>query len=313
MKIHFFGVRGSLPTPLQSVQIQSKIVAVVSQIREKDIRTEDDRQRFIAGLPDYLYGTVGGNTACIELTLDDGETVLLDAGTGIRLCGKKYNSVKNPVFHLFMTHFHWDHIQGLPFFDPLYKKDSVFHIYSANSDAKKIFSDQMQAPHLFPVSMEAATKNIFYHTLQEGSPIVVGNATVYCKKMFHPGASHAFLFTENGKRFIYATDTELQKNDFERTKENVDFFDNADVLVLDSQYTVEDAVEKENWGHSTFCYAVDFAHKFNIKQLYLFHHEPTYDDKKLFSILKSAQWYSDNICNGQIAVHLAVEGREIIL
>lgn len=312
MNIRFWGVRGSVTTPLQAEQIQSKIAAVVSQIAPHDIESEDARQRFIANLPKHLYGTVGGNSSCVEVILSGGEKIILDAGSGIRLCGKQCNNIPNSEYHLLFSHFHWDHIQGLPFFDPAYKPDTILHIYSASPDAKKYLSDQMASPY-FPVGMASFTKNIVYHTIEEKKFFTIGNTQIMCKKMFHPGSSYSFLFIEKGKRFIHATDVELQQCDFEQTEENIAFFDNADVLVLDSQYTVEDATEKVNWGHSVFCNAIDFAHIWHIKELYLFHHEPTYDDKKLFSILKAAQWYSDDVCNGEVIVHLSIEGREINL
>ncbi len=170
----------------------------------------------------------------------------------------------------------------------------------------------MSQPY-FPVPIEAFTKNIFYNVIKEYEEFTIGNAHVMCKKMFHPGSSFAYSIVENGKKFIHATDVELQQTDFQRTIEADNFFGDADVLVLDSQYTVDDALQKENWGHSAFCYAIDFAHLFKIRHLYLFHHEPTYSDKKLHTILKQAQWYSNNVCNGDVRVHLAIEGQEITL
>ncbi len=312
MTIKFFGVRGSIATPLRPDQIQSKISAVVAKITEKDLQSEDAKQRFIANLPQDLFGTVGGNSACVEVVLENGEKIILDAGTGIRVCGKQYSGIANLTFHLLITHFHWDHIQGLPFFDPAFNPTSTLHIYSTCEDAKKLLSDQMSQP-FFPAPFEAFTKNIVFHTLSEYEQFYIGDASLQCKKMFHPGFSYTYKIVENGKTFIHATDVELQQTDFMRTIEADNFFGDADVLVLDSQYTVDDALQKENWGHSAFCYAIDFAHLFNIRELYLFHHEPTYDDKKLYSILKSAQWYSDNVCYGEVRVHLAVEGQEIIL
>ncbi len=312
MKVRFFGVRGSTATPIWAEHVQSKISAVVSKITPADIINEDAKQRFISNLPEYLFGTVGGNSPCVEVILDGEEKIILDAGTGIRVCGKQYSKINNQIFYLLFTHFHWDHLQGLPFFDPAFNPTTTIHVYSTNDDAQKLLSAQMDQPY-FPVPMEAFTKNIFYHTVKEYEEFVIGNCKIMCKKMFHPGFSYTYKFVENGKCFIHATDVELQQSDFQRTIESDAFFGNADVLVLDSQYTVDDALQKENWGHSAYCYAIDFAHLFNIRQLYLFHHEPTYDDKKLYSILKSAQWYSDNVCDGFVRVHLAIEGQEIEL
>ncbi|WP_428768177.1 MBL fold metallo-hydrolase [Treponema sp. HNW] len=312
MKIRFWGVRGSIATPISAAQIQSKIVAVVAAISARDIESENARQSFIANLPEYIYGTIGGNTACLEIKNESGDRIILDAGTGIRACGKQYVHEKNAVYHLLFSHFHWDHIQGLPFFDPAYKPGTTLNIYSDYPNMRRFLREQMQPPY-FPVKMEALTKNIVWHDIKDNVPFKIGSTEVMTKSMFHPGGSHAYLFMENGKRFIYATDVELQQRDFQRTEENAAFFENTDVLVLDSQYTIEETAQKEGWGHSAFCYAIDFAVFWNIRHLYLFHHEPMYDDKKIHTILKSAQWYSDYVCGGKVIVHLAMEGREIDL
>ena len=131
--------------------------------------------------------------------------------------------------------------------------------------------------------------------------------------MSHPGNSYSYAVTENGKKFVYATDVELSQKDFERTAARTNVFKNADIIVLDSQYTVAEAHQKENWGHSAFCYAVDFAVHWNIKTIYLFHHEPTYDDKKLNSILLSARWYAEYIEHPEIQIYLATENMVISL
>ncbi len=311
MKITFYGVRGSLPTPLHTDQLQSKISAILATITEKDIATEDAKQRFLSTLPKNLFGTVGGNTACIEIVTGNNDILIFDAGSGIRVCGRKYHNTSTH-FNLFFSHFHWDHIQGLPFFEPAYNPKTEIDIYSPFEHSEKYLQDQMRPPY-FPVTMDSFTPHINYHIKNELEPFTIGNVEIVCKKMFLPGDSYAYAVTENNKKFIYATDVELKETDFELAEENWNFFNNADVLVLDAQYTLDEAIKKENWGHSAFCYAIDFARLFKIKKLYLFHHEPTYDDKKLNSILKSARWYSERIYNYEVEVFLSTEGLEITL
>ena len=113
---------------------------------------------------------------------------------------------------------------------------------------------------------------------------------------------------EGDKKVIYATDVELSSADFDNSEANVSYFTDANAIILDTQYTVEEALYKANWGHSAFSLAVDFATKWNIKKMYLFHHEPTYDDKKLNSILQSAQWYAQYVANTDMELYLAQEG-----
>ncbi|MCM1320713.1 MAG: MBL fold metallo-hydrolase [Bacteroides sp.] len=311
MKITFWGVRGSLPTPLAPEQVRLKIQAVVQRITAKDLKSPDTRESFLLNLPEWLYGTVGGNSACVELESDTGELVILDAGSGLKQLGQKYRH-RTDAFHIVFSHFHWDHIQGLPFFEPLFKNHADIHFYSPVGGMRKYLEQQMTFPY-FPVPMENGGQKIHFHTLEPDAVFSIGNMSARIKKMAHPGGVYAYAFFENGKHFVYATDVELCADDFAETEENSRFFAGADVLVLDSQYTLADAVEKEHWGHSAFSHAIDFAAFWNIKSIYLFHHEPTYDDKKLHGILQSARWYSEYQKKADLKIFMAAEGREIVL
>jgi len=310
--VRFWGVRGSIPTSITPQQIQKKITAVVQRITPADIASVDARERFIARLPKWLYGTVGGNTPCVQVVSNSGKNFILDAGSGIRGLGKSSEKPEDKHYNLFFSHFHWDHIQGLPFFDPIYRPDYSFDIYSTFPAAKKVLARQMDKPY-YPVTWDALSKNIKFHRIKSGVPFMVDGISVACCKMSHPGNSYSYAFVENGRKFVYATDVELTRESFEPTEERRIVFENADAIVFDCQYTVDEAAEKENWGHSAFCSAIEFALKWNIKSLYLFHHEPVYDDIKLDSILTSAKKYAKFVTKRQLPVYLASEGLEIEL
>ena len=312
MNIHFWGVRGSLPAPLTPQQVRAKISAAIQRIQPKDLVSEDARERFIASLPAWIYGTTGGNTSCLEVTAGDGTKIILDAGTGLRMMGKCGEPPENLTYNMLLSHFHWDHIQGLPFFEPLFNPKTTLNVFSPFKEMESYLSLQMNSP-FFPITMDACTKNINYELIEEGKEFSIGSAKVKAIKMSHPGASYAYSLTENGHKFIYATDVELNHPDFVRTKEHDEFFNEADVLVIDSQYTVEEAYAKQGWGHSAFCYAIDFAVAWKVKKVFLFHHDPMYDDRKLNSILQSAHWYADYSAKNAVEVNLAMEGLDIKL
>ena len=309
MKIRFWGVRGSIPTPLSPQQIQAKISAVIQRISANDIASPDARERFISNLPDWIFGTTGGNTPCLELCGSAGEEIILDAGSGLRCLGKSDSLPHDKHFTVFLSHYHWDHIQGLPFFDPVYDKDTVIDWYSTKEDGKDILVRQQAFP-FFPIVFEKLTPHFHFHTVKAGEAIKIGAITVNSCPMAHPGGSQSYSFTENGKKFVYATDVELSQNDFSSTKEHEAVFRNADCMVIDAQYTVEESYKKVHWGHSAFCYAIDFAVNWGVKKLFLFHHDPMYDDKKLNSILQSARWYAEYIIHSNIEIHLAMENKE---
>lgn len=311
MKIDFWGVRGSLPAPITPQQIQAKISAVIQRITPKDASSPESKEKFISNLPEWLYGTTGGNTPCISIS-DENTQIVLDCGSGLRVFGNSLKNKQAKTFHIFLSHFHWDHIQGIPFFSPAFSQDSKLIFYTFSENAKEIFENQMIQPY-FPVSFDSFTKNIEFKTLKSGDLFNIENIKVSCCKMSHPGSSFAYSFEKNGKKFVYATDVEISESDKNEDFEHSQVFKNADYIILDSQYTVEEANKKVNWGHSAFCSSIDFAVYWNIKNLYLFHHEPTYDDKKLNSILTSARWYAKYIAHSDLNVYLSTENTSIEL
>lgn len=311
MKINFWGVRGSIPTPTTPSRIKSKISAILEQVTPEDIVSPESRERFLAGLPPWLFGTVGGNSPCVSVSFNEGkEMIVFDCGSGLRELGiaQIAEKQKTSSYHVFFSHFHWDHLQGLPFFAPAYSPAVNMDFYSPVPGIQGILSGQM-APPYFPVHLDVMGSNKTYHYMEKG--VNISGHIITHKKMNHPGDSYAYCVNDNGKRFIYATDTELQAGDFIKNEENTAFFNNADMIVIDCQYTLGEAIEKYNWGHSAFSLAVDFAANWNIKHMVMFHHDPTYDDHKLYGILQSAKWYLDRMNLKGIELTLAYEGLEI--
>jgi len=313
MLIRFWGVRGSLPSPMLPSDIRAKISAIVDQIVPEDVADAESKKRFLAGLPPWLYGTVGGNSLCVSVDLEGfAEPLVFDCGSGLREMGIARNAEKpTPLqYHIFFSHFHWDHVLGFPFFNPGYNPSVTLEFYSPRSGLEECLRATMSEPY-FPVRLETMRSKKRFHLLE--APLSIGPATIAFKKMNHPGDSYSYLITHNGKRFIYATDVELSAADFIPSEENTGFFKDADVIILDSQYTLGEAIEKYSWGHSAFSLAVEFAANWGIKRLVLFHHDPTYDDCKLHGILQSAQLYLQRMGVEGLEISLAVEGLEIAL
>jgi phosphoribosyl 1,2-cyclic phosphodiesterase len=308
MKVKFWGVRGSIPTPVSSEAVQRKISTVIQRARPEDLLDATSRELFLSRLPSWIFGTTGGNTPCLEVRLESGQILIFDAGSGIRELGKSLNpaSANETAYQIFFSHFHWDHLQGLPFFDPLFNPKASIHFRSPEDGLEEILRGQMKSPY-FPVPLDGTRARLTFNKLGKG-PLAFGKGQVSCKRMNHPGGCFAYKITENERSFIYATDSELIGKDFERTEENIVFFQKADAIALDSQYTLGEAVDKYNWGHSSFSLAVDFAAEWEIRTLYLFHHEPMYDDKKLSTNLQSARWYATHLGKKAPEIHLAEEG-----
>jgi phosphoribosyl 1,2-cyclic phosphodiesterase len=292
---------------------KEKVAQILQNATPEDFASRESKERFLASLPPWLYGTVGGNTPCISVEIEGfGDLVVFDCGSGMRELGIDCVS-RNPKpsrYRVFFSHFHWDHLQGLPFFFFSYDPAVTFDFYSPKTGLENSLSGQMSLPY-FPVRFEDMRSKKNLHLLKR--PVSVGPVTVSFRKMNHPGGSYAYKLNHDGKTCIYATDTELGPPDFLKNPENTEFFEGADLIILDAQYTMDEAVDKNNWGHSAFGLSVDFAVSWGIKRLVLFHHDPTYDDRKLYEILQAAR---DYLKRGKIQgteVILAVEGLVISL
>ncbi|OQX28500.1 MAG: hypothetical protein B0D92_08580 [Spirochaeta sp. LUC14_002_19_P3] len=315
MIIRIWGVRGSSPVPLSPGELQKKINAVINLVKPDDLINDASKQRFLANLPPDIRTTVGGNTACIEVRTAKNRVLLLDMGTGLREFEKHriHSSEKIDEYHIFLTHFHYDHLHGLPFFSPLYNPQVQVHFYSSLPLAEKFFSQFMAEPY-HPVGWDSFTAKIDFHILQEGEQMQIDSASISWIPRVHPGGAIAYKIVDNDRIMIYSTDTQLSEKDFQKTPQNLSFFQGADLIIHDAQYTIDEAIAKYDWGHSSYSHAVGFAREFGIKKLLLFHHDPMNSDTKLEDILQSARLLNSRLKNStDMEVDIAREGMEIEL
>ena len=252
----------------------------------------------------------GGNTTCVMLEGPE-RTVILDAGTGIRKLGKELMEdpkigIERPCYLLF-SHFHWDHIQGLPFFGPAYDPKRTFTISAIGKertgmDLRSIFEVQMQEEY-FPVKLDGMGANIeFLHIMDD--EYGVENASVRAVRHNHPGGAYSYRLQDlEGKVVVFCTDIE---HGDEIDQNIVELARDADVLIHDGQYTPDELPRYKGWGHSSWEQAVEVAQQANVKQLIVTHHDPDHDDEFLLDIEKQVQQHLPN-------ARLAREDMEIVL
>ena len=316
MKIKFWGVRGTIPTPQTSTHIKQKIQNIVKNINAKKLNSQHEINAYIDSLSPVEVGTIGGNTSCIEIRADK-QLIIFDMGSGLKNLGNyivKHDQKSEGLdIHIFLSHTHWDHILGFPFFAPAFFPNNTIHFYSGHPNLKERLEIQ-QDFRFFPVALHHMGAKKEFIQLKHNSSINIGNVKISNFPLYHPGGSFGFRVDYDEKSFVYATDSEYKDLSSNNIKKHMEFFNNADLLVFDAQYTFEEAIHKEDWGHSSALVGIDFSIQANVKRLALFHHEPERDDFEIDTILKKSIDYRNiNYPDDIIEIFLATEGLEIIL
>jgi len=295
MKLKFWGVRGSIPSP-----------------GERTVR-------------------YGGNTTCIEVRTDANDLIILDGGTGIFPLAQTLLKELPVQAHIFNTHSHWDHIQGLPFFIPIFIPGNTIKLYAAfdpisGEGAERIMNVQLQYS-FFPVR-EAEMKSRFdYVALMPSQAVTVGEAQITPILLSHPVVNLGYRIDCNGKSIFFTGDHEPHFNIYEPGDEDyaeyqalieeqrqaiLEAVRGVDVLVADCAYTIEEYPAKKGWGHGTFDSSIQLAKDAGVKILYCTHHEPTRSDDDLEKVFAEALKRQSAITGG-MDIRLAREGEEIVL
>ena len=294
MKVRFWGTRGSIATPG----------------------------------PDTVH--YGGNTSCVEVTTDAGACFILDCGTGARALGAELmaHAPKPIVATILVTHTHWDHIQGFPFFAPLFVPDSRVSVYGPEGSGQSLreaLSGQMEYTY-FPIDIGQLPATINFQELSEGTH-EIGGARIIAQYLNHPSMTLGYRIEADGASVVYLCDHEPFSETFwhdkfapghtdsivhEGDRRHASFMTGADLVIHDAQYTPEEYPTKKNWGHSTYVYAVGMATIAQVRHLALTHHDPNHDDAFVADIEKRARAYAQQ-CGNSVEVCCAYEGLELLV
>jgi phosphoribosyl 1,2-cyclic phosphodiesterase len=274
MQVTFYGVRGSCPSPG----------------------------------PEFVK--YGGNTACVHVELDDGTDIILDAGTGIKNLGQKL-AKKTTDIHLLLTHNHWDHIQGFPFFTPIYQPNRNIFITpgQTNLEEHNAILEQMSGSY-FPVDYKTLSSNIQVVPKPVGTDTwQLGSARISRLKMNHPGSGSSFCIEENGKKVAYITDNELYPPYKKSTNflDWVDFSRDAELIIHDAQYMLADMPHKAGWGHSVAEEAVKLAMGSRAKRMALYSHDHIRTDDEIATIEQHCREVIE-IGGADLELYAAAEG-----
>ena len=243
LQMRFWGVRGSTPAP---------------------------------GKDKLVYG---GNTPCVEIRDASGQILIFDGGSGIRELGQQLATEfagGNFSAHLFLTHFHWDHIQGIPYFKPLFAPTTTLGVHSWTSGevTRRILEDQMRAPY-FPVNLADVSARMRFEQMKSDR-VKLGEVSVESFPLNHPQGAYGYRIEAGGKSIVYATDLEHGDPQLDRVLR--DYASGADVLIYDAQYNDEEYATHRGWGHSTWREATQVARDAGVGRLFLIHFDPTHTD-----------------------------------
>jgi phosphoribosyl 1,2-cyclic phosphodiesterase len=258
----------------------------------------------------------GGNTSCISLEFPRQQLFVFDGGSGIKALGDWLISQKRQNIHakILISHPHWDHINAIPFFAPLYRQGNEFEILGSNqgdSTMRELISAQMDGVY-FPITLAAFAARVYFHDLDEEN-IILNDIEVKTMLLSHPGKCLGYRVNYNGRSICYITDNEMFLEDSEfysphYEKKLQDFCRNADALITDSTYSDFEYESKVGWGHSCISKVVNLAHNANVKSLYLFHHDPDQTDSDIDAKLEYATSLLSNF-NSKTAVIAPCEGQ----
>ncbi|WP_417846550.1 MBL fold metallo-hydrolase [Thalassospira povalilytica] len=238
--------------------------------------------------PDHVV--YGGNTSCLEMRAA-GKVLIFDAGTGIRNLGKDLIRRKVTEATIFLTHTHWDHINGFPFFVPAYNTKAAFHVMAGHltdqGGVERVFSAQMANP-TFPVPLSAMQSKLTFEDFTVGDDLHPGEGIVIrTAPLRHPNGATAFRVEHGGQAVCYVTDTEHEPGKPDEII--LDFIRDADLVIYDSTYTDEEFPQKIGWGHSTWQEGIRLCRAANAKRLALFHHDPDHNDAVMSAIEQQAK------------------------
>jgi phosphoribosyl 1,2-cyclic phosphodiesterase len=259
------------------------------------------------------YRVYGGNTACVGLTTDDGQPIILDLGTGLRALGAALDRSSAPTARplqasVLLTHLHLDHVVGLPFFTPLRHPDSVLDIYGPkqpDGDLADALSALVQPP-FFPIPLALLPGQIHCHDTVE-QDLAIGSATVRARLVTHRGPTLGYRIEADGVSVAYIPDHEQPAEPGEIDDRVLELCADVDVLIHDGQYTEAEQAARPHWGHSTVAYAVRIAREAGARQLVLFHHDPAHGDAEVDRLRDRAQ----ELAGPALAVSAAREGERL--
>lgn len=293
LTIKYWGVRGSLPSAPTPNEWLQHIDGVFRNYFAAGFRDPQGVTQFLNSQPLNQIAGYGAATTSVEVKSNKTQ-LIIDGGSGIRhlsdnIMRGQTGRIKGP-YHIFMTHFHWDHVIGLPFFTPHFVPGIHIHYYAVQKDLEKLIRGVFQKPY-FPVSFEQLQSKIFFHVLEPRKPLKIDDITVTPYQLDHPDDCWGFRIESGGKSYSHCVDSECTRVTKEELGPDLPLYHNSDLMYFDAQYTLPELAEKANWGHSAAQVGLDIAFRESIKKVIFAHHDPGASIAQVQELKRQTQEY----------------------
>ncbi|HZO04114.1 MAG TPA: MBL fold metallo-hydrolase [Burkholderiales bacterium] len=321
MRVRFWGTRGSLPVALTWRDVRDRLARALVAANGRGLDTVEKAQAFAERELDFsLTHTYGGHTSCVEFEprpSGTDEYFVCDMGSGARAFGEHVlarQGGRPATVHIFMSHMHWDHIMGFPFFRPAYVPSTRIRIYGCHKNLEEAFRRQ-QDPPSFPVPFSVLGADIRFVPLAPGQVHEVAGMRVAAQVQNHSGESYGYRIQSGGKTVVYTTDSEHKLDKRDEVRRIAEFFREADLVIFDAMYSLAEAVSvKADWGHSSNVIGVELCQLARARRLALFHHEPANADAAIERILDDTRRLEELTRDvHRVEVLAAYDGMEIEL
>jgi phosphoribosyl 1,2-cyclic phosphodiesterase len=276
MLVKFWGVRGSIPSSSDPEGWSQHIEGVMRNFFALGYKDATQISKYLSSLNTPLVGGYGTATTCVEVNSGH-SSLIIDGGSGIRNLSERimsgsYGRGRGP-YHILMTHFHWDHVIGLPFFTPHFLPGTQIHYYAVQPELEKLIRGIFARPY-FPVAFEALQAKIHFHVLQPRKAVDIEGFKVTPYKLDHPDPCWGYRVEQGGKAYSHCVDTEATRVSREEIGEDLPLYQKSNLMYFDAQYTFPELAEKANWGHSAAQIGLDIAFREGVERLLFAHHDP---------------------------------------
>ncbi|MEK6628377.1 MAG: MBL fold metallo-hydrolase [Bdellovibrionota bacterium] len=312
MNIKFWGVRGSIPHSLDTQGWAAHIEEIMSDFFKSGFSKSSDIAQFLKSKPLTDVGGYGTATTCVEIS-DSGQAIIIDGGSGIKTKSdrQEYNNQKE--FHILISHFHFDHIMGLPFFTPHFIKGYKINYYSVHPETEQIIKNLFKKP-IFPVAFEGLGAEVVFHHIKAHQKNTINGFQVTPYMMDHPDLCYGFRVEKNNKVYAHAVDNEATRQSKLELGADAGLYENADLLYFDAQYEEVDMKVKKGWGHGTCDRGFEVCANFGLKQILFAHHDPAFSIKDSSKQKKKAtESYQKKYSELKLQWDFAYEGQVVKL